>query len=410
VSQPGWANWLDERFPGYLFPASMHRAVDPEVARRFLTRLTGRADHLRLLEASAFFGGRVQELRHFTDRLLPEFIDRMPSFTQVHRRRWEGGFQGRLDVRATLAERLSGRMTTYVTRARRRSFDLPETELVRAVAASLRRELRRLQRAALLHREGWSAGLADAEVRLTHALERTVLREVAEVVPEARHHRAARSARMAVYGVAATWQVRLEEAFVRRTPERTAALLGRGALAPCHKDTRFELAVVLKLLEALTDGLRRRRGEVWALRHGLIVSGRQEVAWLDREDGAQISLWYNQAILPGEGRARGVKHYFGSAGRLRPDFSLRVRLPDGTERWCLGEVKLSSDPLYWRRGYSEAWLYRHEFGRHLTGWPKAILVCSGGDLGPPRLEDDVVAIGWSQWVPEPVIEGLLAGL
>ena len=57
-------------------------------------------------------------------------------------------------------------------------------------------------------------------------------------------------------------------------------------------------------------------------------------------------------------------------------------------------------------------LYRLEYDKELTGWPKAILVVSSEDAirGVPRREDEVIAVSWKNWVPGNVLEGLLEGL
>lgn len=121
-----WEDWLADAFPGFLLPSAMHRAIAPEVAARFLARL-GRPDHLRVLQASALFSppDAAEALRAFVHERVPRLVEALPSQTEVYPRRWEEGFQGRLDVRATLAERLAGNPNTFVTRARRRSYDLP---------------------------------------------------------------------------------------------------------------------------------------------------------------------------------------------------------------------------------------------------------------------------------------------
>lgn len=87
-----------------------------------------------------------------------------------------------------------------------------------------------------------------------------------------------------------------------------------------------------------------------------------------------------------------------------------VKPLDEEERAVVLEVKHSSDPRYLLAGYHEAQLYRAEYAPLLTGWPKAILVASGTVPGAPRGEDDVIAVGWDRWVPEEVVEGMLAGL
>ena len=84
--------------------------------------------------------------------------------------------------------------------------------------------------------------------------------------------------------------------------------------------------------------------------------------------------------------------------------------PGGAFRAVVIEAKLSEDPGYLAQGYQEALLYRAEYAPALTGWPKAILVTSASLGAAPRREDEVIAVGWDQWVPEVVIDGLIEGL
>jgi hypothetical protein len=74
------------------------------------------------------------------------------------------------------------------------------------------------------------------------------------------------------------------------------------------------------------------------------------------------------------------------------------------------EIKHSSNPATLLAGYHEAQLYRLEYARWLTGWPKAALVSSGVLAGASRRSDDVIAVDWARWVPEEVVDGLLSGL
>lgn len=400
-----WEGWLQERFPGFLLPKSMRRSVSEEEARRFLARLSGRPDHLELLQLSALFSTpeRLDHLERFARRQLPDLVRRLPSTTEVQRRVWEGGFQGRLDVRATLIEHMAGQRTRFVTRARRRHFELPETLLLRAVTARLRRGLGQLRRAGLQSSE-WGGRATELGDRLQHLELSTRLREIPVVPVEPRHQQAALAARHPAYESALGWHGWLFDALDREDPVRRARLLAEGALGPAEVQTRFEVAVVLRLVEALWASLEPRG---WSLSQGLVVAGRRDVATFAQEDRT-ISVFYNQVPeLPRGARDRGVQHFFGSDQRWRPDFALRHSDPARGSRWVVGEVKYSNDLSYLRQGYAEALGYRHEYGPHLVDWPKAILVVPAGITGAVSREHEVVAVGWEDWVPESVVEALV---
>lgn len=401
-----WGPWLEARFPAYLYPAADVRAVPVEVVRGFLARLGGRRDHLELLTGAALVAGGADALREFAWRSLPDLIRCLPSQTEVVRRRWEGGFHGRLDVRGTLAERLAGHRTRFVTRARERHFELPESILVASTARRMRDLLARLGAAKVLSGRNWAAPVLDVERQLTLLLTGTVLRDVPEEPLDARHERAAGHARHPAYKHALRWHRDLRWGLEHPEPHRLERLLAEGALAPVDADRRFELAVLLRLLEGCVAWAEAAQPGRWQVEHGLVCAHRDEVASLTRDDGARVDLYFDQATLPSGPRELGVERYLGRLGRMRPDVSVRVRGVDGSERWMVVEVKLSDDPGYWRQGFSEAVIYRHEYAAHLTGWPKAVLVYSGPTVSQPHPGDDVVAVGWDTWAPEILVQSL----
>ncbi len=406
-----WEAWLADEFPGFLLPSSMHKAIPPEVAARFLARL-GRPDHLRVLQAAAAFSppGVAESLRVFVHEWVPRLVEALPSQTEVFARRWEEGFQGRLDVRATLAERLAGNPSTFVTRARRRNFDLPETVLLKHVLDRLRRELARLRDAGLIPGAPWSIAIDGCQHRIDELLEGTVLRHVSDRPVEQGDVAAARSAREPAFRAAAEWFERMRVAFEAGDESATAALIASGALAPASADTRFEIAVVLRLLGALWSHLSAAEPQRWKLDQGLIHAGRHDLALIRRDDGASITVYYNQVVLPVGPRDSGAAYYFGSTGRLRPDWTVAVTLPGRPKRFVVGEVKHTSDGGYERTGFSEAVLYRFEYGESLSGWLKSVLVVPGPVAGEPRLGDPTIAVGWAKWVPEAVVLGVLEGV
>jgi hypothetical protein len=63
---------------------------------------------------------------------------------------------------------------------------------------------------------------------------------------------------------------------------------------------------------------------------------------------------------------------------------------------------------YLAAGYQQAMTYCLEYAGTLTGWPKAILVVPGAVHGVPRRSDDVVAIGWAEWMPADLAHDLIA--
>jgi len=403
-----WRAFIAEHFPGYLLPSSARQALSAEEAARFLERITGEPDQLGLLRAASTLSPRLARLEAFALHDLPLFVRSLPSRTDVLPREWDGGFHGRLDVPATVSHHLAGRRTRFVTRERRREFDLPENQLVVAVARRLLELLTRLRQAEVVSGAGWGATFAACEGELRRLLVATVLHEVPPSTITAFHEQAAGTARQEVYRAALAWHRDLREGLDEEDPTRIATVVAEGALAPLKDSTKFELAVVVRLVQALKTAVDGREPDRWQLRQTLVVPGRRELAELRREDGATVQVHYNQAVLEPGPCDLGAKHYLGQTGRMRPDITVIVKPPSGAARACVVEVKLSPDPRYHLEGFHEAQLYRAEYGAQLGGWPQAILVSSEPLRGLPRRGDDVVAIGWDRWVPEEVALSLSA--
>lgn len=409
MTVPPWEAFVREHFPGYLLPASGQTALKVEEAARFLERLTGRPHELALLRAVSMFSPRMESLQHFAFEALPDLVRALPAQAEITRREWEGGFQGRLELQATRAYWANGQRTRFVTRSRSRSFALPENVLVRAVAARMLRVLVDLRQANAMSAAGWGAAAPACEGQLRHLLGSTVLREVPEEPVGPRHEEAAHASRHPGHTAALDWHRALRQGLDDRDPARIAAVVARGALSPLDEPTRFELAVVIRLVQAISDWLDGNAAGSWTFRRSLVRAGRREVAAFERDDGARVRVFYNQAYLDAGPCDAGARHYFGHTGRMRPDVTVVVE-SDGYRSAAVIEVKLTERQSYVLEGFHEAMLYRTEYAEHLLGWPKAILVTSANVPGSVREGDDVVAIGWNDWVPEKVIQSLLAPL
>jgi hypothetical protein len=401
-----WEAFLEREFPGYLLPASAASALSEDVAARFLERLTGRPDQLALLRAVSTLSSRMAELEDLVHKELPALARCLPSRSHIQSREWEGGFHGRLDVRATLVHRQAGRVTRFVTRSRQRRFDLPENVLVRATALRLEHLLIRLRQAKVLSQAGWGARAAACEGALRHVLDATVLREIPLEAVTPFHERAAAEARGPCYALALDWHRALRRGLDTADPNEIARVVAAGALMPLEAPTRFELAVLLRLIQSVAAEVEAAAPGRWQLERSVVIESRREVARLVRDDGATIGFFYNQSVLDMGPVDRGVRHYLGGTGRLRPDITIVIRDSDRIMRAVVVEVKLSNDPDYVQRGYHEAHLYAREYGAVLTDWPKAILVSLAPTVCAPRRDDDVIAVCWDRWVPADVARAL----
>jgi hypothetical protein len=405
-----WQAYLDEQFPGFLLPNTERCRLTRDAAEAFLECLGLGASNLSLLRGMSLLAAHEDKLREFATYWLPELIRTLPCRAQVEQRTWRGGFHGRLDIPATLHLHLSGDRSSFVTRARRRQFDLPENILVRSLAGRTERLLESLQGKGLLHGKGWTEPAVQSLSSLRRLTTSTLLREVPEAPIETYHVQAAGSARHPAYRSALRWYEALVDALDHDDSERLAAVLCAGALRPGDEAKRFEIAVLLSVLA----GIERRLSALgeYAVSRDLIAKDRKQVATFTRPNGASIGVFYDQAVLPPDGplgpRDRGVSHYLQSSGRLRPDITVCVRRGERAI-YTVFEIKLSDDVSYAASGYAEAIVYRHEYARYLTGWPKAVLVTSRATYGQPRREDDVVAVGWSELAGSPVLDAVVEG-
>jgi len=402
-----WEEYLAAHCPQYLLPAACRRSLPIDVAERLLACLTGRPGQLDLLRYSSLLSARIEALERLAHHYLPTLCRVLPSTSITEQRLWDGGYQGRLDVRATMAWRIGGDRTHFVTRSRRRSFDLPENVLVRQVARQLVGAIELLRERDIVADRGWGASLLDCEGRLRHALVSTALARVPSEPIGGRHLQAAQRARHPCYEQAAAWHRWFEDATSNDAPSRLARIVADGALAPVSPDRRFELAVLIRLVQALEARTAEREPGRWTLERGLVLPGRKEIASLVRDDGARVSVFYDQAVLPGREHEATRARYLGVDGRARPDITVVCERRDAPRTATVIEVKHSRHPSTLRQGLDEARIYRWEYRDYLVGWPKAILVALPEMAGAPRREDDVIALGWDRWCPVEVVDGLL---
>lgn len=410
---PGtWQAYLDEQFPGFLLPHTERSRLTRAAAECFLERLGLGATQLPLLRTMSLIAAHDAELHSFATYWLPELVRTLPSRARVEQRTWRGGFHGRLDIPATLQLHTGGDPSAFVTRARRRQFDLPENVFVRSLASRSVRLLESLQARELLHGNGWTASAVESLASLQHLTTSTLLREVPEAPIESYHIQATKNARHAALQAALRWYEPLVDALDHDDPQRLAAVLGAGALRPGSDAKRFEIAILLSLL----DGIEHRLAGLgeYTVSRDLIASDRRQVATFARPDGSSVEVFYDQVVLPPEApwgpRDRGVAHYLGSFGRLRPDITVCVKHCNGRRSYTVFEIKLSDDIGYVASGYAEAIVYRNEYAPYLMGWPKAVLVTSLATHGAPRPEDDVVAVPWNHLAESPILDGVLAEL
>lgn len=402
-----WEDFAARHFPAYLMGASERQAISRDAAEQFLSHFAGDAADVELVCAAAFFADpkRVRSLQSLVAHALPSLVRQLPGATRVELRRWEGGFRGRLDLPSTLALHRAGNPTQFVTRTRRRHFELPETLLVKAVVARTVELLSRLRRAKVLAAHGWGAPLLDVVARLESLLLKSALHEIPLEHIDRRHIDAARNARHPCYGLCAELQEQLCSSLDDDAGRATA--LARGALTPLKQEERFQVAVLIRLVQTLHEQLSRREPGEWSLELSAIQTRRDDVAALVSRHGRAVRFHYDRPVLPPGPRDRLVRHHLASTGRARPDLTLTFEREGHAPKSLVVEVKQSRKPDYLAKGLEQALVYRHEYDARLLQWPKAIVVAEGGFVGDPRPDDDVVAVNWRDLPPQSVLEVLV---
>ncbi|EYF00529.1 hypothetical protein [Chondromyces apiculatus] len=435
MSQAPWEAYLAARFPAYLLPEACHQRLPEAAAAQFLERLGGDPGQLGLLLAASLAARHAAVIEAFALEALPDLLQRHASRLDLAARAsrgssprpslrtFEGRLPGRLDVQATLRQRLAGRPTRFVTRAHALladrpgdpppPLDRPEDRLLHAAARRLLGLLTRLDAAGL--REGSSLVRgADCMAAIGHALAHPALAAMPATPMPTPAGRAEEDAAMAAphpaYPLAARLHRALRQAEHTRDPALLAQIVADGALAPLRAPTRFELAVLLRLVEALDQALAARAPGRFHLRRTAVVQGRSEIAVLEASGGPRLRVLYNQACLPPGPHEVGVRWYLGQQGRLRPDITVLVEVPGAPVRALIVEAKLSGEPAYLAQGFQQALLYRLEYGPALTGWPRVVMVIPGHVAASAREHDDVVVTGWDGWVGETLLRGILDGL
>jgi len=409
MSAPPWRTFLDGQFPGYLLPESSVHALTVDQATKFLAALSGRPNQLEVVRASSTLAPHGDELERFVREELVELVRALPSRTETLTKTWTGGFIGRLDVARTSVLHSQGATSSFVTRSPRRRFDLPENVLLRWVVERLLRAITSLRQAGALTDSGWSTSLAAIETPLQRLVVSTVLREVALVAPGAYEEQAARSARHRAYRSALTWLQRIREGLDPTDPQTIARVVANGALEPLADFTQFEIAVLLRVTLTLHTALETAEPGRWRVHRTLIRRDRDEAFIFERDDGCLLRIFYNRAELPSGACDGGVRYYLANDGRMRPDITIVTDLPGRRRvRATVFEVKLSDRVGYLGDGYQQAMVYRWEYADTLTGWPKAILVVPSAVRGAPRRSDEVIAVGWPEWMPAELTRSLLA--
>jgi len=412
-----WETYLRSQFPAYLLPKAAVEELSVEEASRFLAALADKPSAFTMLRNVSFLAPRMADLRSFVERVRV-FVRSLPSTTEITQRYWNGGFQGKLDLRTTTLLHAQGRRTEFVTRTPRRDFDLPENIVLRSVCERLYALLKSVrQMTAELPdeesdadpRPSWGSGGRECEGVLNHTLSATALRNVSARRAEEHDLGAARASRQLVFQEAARWHDDVHLGLDTADPSLIARTVAEGSLLPLSKDTQFEIAVAIKLIAGVSEALEIAQPGKWKHERNVVVAGRRDIATLRRGDLA-IQFFYNQAELDAGATDDGVQHYLAPKSRMRPDVTVRIRRGDKVLSALVVECKHTQNKDYLISGFKEAMLYRHEYARVLRGAVKSVLVGSSAVPGALHADREVIAVAWSNWPPEEVVSSVIIAL
>lgn len=409
-----WETYLRSQFPAYLLPKSAVEKLSVEEASRFLATLADKPSAFTMLRNVSFLAPRMVDLRSFVERVRV-FVRALPSTTEITQRYWNGGFQGKLDLRTTTLLHAQGRRTEFVTRTPRRDFDVPENIVLRNVCERLHGLLKnvRYMTAELPDeesdtdlRQGWGSGGRECEGALNHTLSASALRNVSARRADEHDLGAARASRELVFQEAARWHDELRLGLDAADPARIARTVAEGSLLPLSKDTQFEIAVAIKLIAEVNNALEIAQPGEWQHERGLVIADRKDIATLRRGDLA-IRFFYNQAELAAGATDRGVQHYFAPKSRMRPDVTITISRGKTLLSALVVECKHTQSKDYLISGFKEAMLYRYEYASVLRGAVKSVLVGSSAIPSAVHANHEVVAVPWNEWPPDEVISSVI---
>lgn len=339
-----WETWLAARFPAYLLGCAEGRPHPAAAVAQALARLAGDPGSLHQLAALAFLldpGGHVEAL---VCTELPNYLSRIYPRSERVREELHGQVRGRIDWARTLVlQQQTLDPSRAVTTTLRRTFASPELLLVRWLVDRIRAAAASLGPSSYARDDLWVARLARIHAAADTCLRHAALRDLPIQRPDAEALRLCTSSRDPAIRRAAD----VARAHARLLPypnhEHLRDALARYALVPYLAETRFELYILLALLESVD--------RAWpdATRHNTIIATRRKAIAIWRRGSAHLSLFYNQGAQPGL-YADALRHAYDAPSSLRPDLRLVYRDPSQKIELLL-DAKLSDSLGYLRSSY-----------------------------------------------------------
>lgn len=358
-------------------------ASRPRKARvdQFLKRLARNQPDVRYL-ARLYYLTQPRVTIFFRD-MLPDLVRSISHSSVGKVELSRRGARGKISWQHTLRARASGRVDTATLVIRRavKSSDIPINRLLKlylhGVSSAVSSVVSAVGRGAL------SREVEDLKRHADVMLNNPYIGGIAlESRATANMRQAARRHRNRRYGELARLQAEFDATVNQNKWESILRLLLRGWIEPVSDDDLFELYILVMVL----DVLETEAGYGQPFQYGLIKSKRREVARFRRaSDGAEVDVYFDQSpktILGTSSEYMNIINQYDqfTGSPHRPDILLRFRLPDGTIRHLVIEVKQTNDPQYMRDSIYKALAYLKDFAElwksAATQSPKTILAFS----------------------------------
>jgi hypothetical protein len=309
------------------------------------------------------------------------------------------GVRGSVLWQRTSVGRLTGRLNSgsFEVRVSERHQNLPENQLLKLFLVQLQNLTRYLE---FELRSGSAAKqVMVLRARVNALLRSEWLRDISTqtVISSLMSNRARRSKHSA-YGKVLSFSREYTSVFELPRWAYVLNLIQAGWLEPIRDDDIFELYTLIRLVDILSE----RLGFSTTSRLGLIMSGREEIVRLDRqEDGASVRIYFDQSPVTIFGvqsayRALLANYEGFNPTSRRPDISLRFSLPDG-HRVLLIECKDTTDDGYTRDSAYKAFAYLSDFAelwsKNQDQAPKVIVVFPTNVIEKTQMIAEIVLVG-----------------
>jgi hypothetical protein len=402
MAEPAWESWLRERFPGYLLRNAAGEPRPVEAIATALSRLCESAGALTRLAEIAFLLDPEAETRRFVLETVPAYLRFVFPTTRREVDERHGAVRGHIDWSRTLnMRRRTCDPSWFVCSTPRRTFEMPELILVRWLLERVLVAIEDLGRGVLGPHDGWIGALSALHTEASKSLAHAALRDLSprRIEPYER----ARCAHSPAPAIREALRVLSWHDALLPTPtlEALARSVARYALTPLSVDKRFELFVMLSVVECL-DRLLPGAKRV----DSLISPDRRTTALWTRGD-ERVLLYFDTSAGRGV-HADVMKHYFGVATSVRPDIRL-LRRADGRRGTTLYIDAKNSDKMSY---FSASHLKMHGYIADRPGvfsgqGARAVIVCPAPVHGAPRDGDAVVFVGAGDCGPDAGLQRVL---